>query len=167
MIREQLKHMNVHVDGRGYVGLATAMEVPKPEAIVREFSGGGMSGAIEVNQGKHGVLQASITFGGLVPEVIGAFGMVEGADLPFVCRGSTEDRDGTTHAHKVVMRGFIKMIDEGDWGGDDVGLKIDLSLRHYERHHDGVELLAMNPEAMIFRRNGVDQLARHRANIGR
>lgn len=65
------------------------------------------------------------------------------------------------------MRGFIENLDEGEWAsGEEVPLKLDISLRYYKRERAGVELIEADPLNMVFRVNGADQLAQHRANIG-
>lgn len=167
MIRELLHHMNVFVDGKGYFGVAYEVEVPKPEITTREYSAGGMSAPIDVRQAMHGKLTASMSFHGFDPELYSLFDITEGTDLPFTVRGSTEDRDGGTHAHVIQMRGIITKIDEGTWkGGEEVPLKLDLSLRYYKRLRDGVELLEAHPENMLFKLRGRDLLAEHRRNIG-
>lgn len=168
MIRELLQFQQVFVDGRGYAGIASAVEVPKVEVLTREYSAGGMSGKIKVRQAQHGLLTASVTFQGFDPDLYQHFGIAEGALLPLTVKGSTQDADGKTHAHAIKMRGFIAKLDEGEWkDGEEVPLKIDFELRYYKRERDGVELIEADPVNMVFRVRGVDQLAQHRANIGR
>jgi P2 family phage contractile tail tube protein len=83
-------------------------------------------------------------------------------------KGSVQGADGTAVAHEIVARGFIEEFDEGSWeDGAETAFAQTVSLRHYERWIDGVEKWAVNPAGMIIRRNGVDLLAAHRANIGR
>lgn len=167
MIRELLHHMNVFVDGKGYFGMATEVEVPKPELGTREYSAGGMSAPIDVRQARHAKLTATITLNGFDPDLYGLFDITEGRDVPFTIKGSTEDRDGTTHAHAIKMRGIITKIDEGNWkGGEEVPLKLELSLRYYRRARDGVDLVEADPENMLFKLRGKDLLAGHRRNIG-
>lgn len=167
MIRDILKFQQVFVDGRGYAGVASAIEVPKVEQVMRDYSAGGMGGNIEVPMGRLEKLTATVTFQGFAPELYTHFGIVEGALVPFTVRGSAEDGNGTTHSHVVKMRGLIKKIDESEWkDGEEVPLKLDLSLRYYKRQRDGVDLIEADPVNMIFRVAGVDQLAAHRANIG-
>lgn len=108
MIRDILKFQQVFVDGRGYAGLASAIEVPKVEQVMRDYSAGGMGGGIEVPMGRLEKLTATITFQGFAPELYTHFGIAEGAVLPFTVRGSAEDGNGTTHSHVVKMRGLIK-----------------------------------------------------------
>lgn len=48
MIRELLQYQQVFVDGRGYAGIASAVEVPKIEILTREFSAGGLSAPVKV-----------------------------------------------------------------------------------------------------------------------
>lgn len=168
MIREILLAQQVFVDGRGYAGVASAVEVPKIEIKTRDYSAGGMGGDVEIRLPRIEKMIATITFEGFPAELYTHLGLVEGALLPVTVRGSTQDGDGATHRHVVKMRGFIKKLDEGEWkDGENVPLKIDLSLRYYKRERDGVELIEADPVNMIFRVSGVDQLAAHRANIGR
>ena len=168
MIRELLQFQQVFVDGKGYAGVASAVQVPTVELLTREFSAGGMSGPVKVRQARHGLLAATITFQGFDPDLYTGLGIAEGQLLPLTVKGSTQDLDGNTHAHAIKMRGFIEKLDEGEWkDGEEVPLKLDLSLRYYKRERGGVELIEADPVNMIFRVNGVDQLAEHRANIGR
>ena len=167
-MKEILKFMHVFVDGRGYAGMASSVELPKMEVITRDFMAGGMSGAVEVRMARHEKLTATMQFEGIDPQLIGLFDIGEGKTISLTCRGSAEDRDGTTHAHVVKMRGFIKKLDEGEWKeGEEVPLKLELAIDYYKREHDGVELIEADPINMIFRVKGVDQLAQHRRNIGR
>ena len=167
-MRELLTFQQVFVDGKGYAGEASAVQVPVIEVLTREFSAGGMGGPIEVRQGRHGLLTASLTFQGFDPDLYVSLGLTEGSLLPLTVKGSTQDIDGTTRAHAIKMRGFIKKLDEGEWkDGEEVPLKLDMSIRYYKRERAGVELVEADPVNMIFRINGVDQLAEHRANIGR
>lgn len=168
MIKEILQFMNVFVDGRGYAGVASSVELPKIEVITREYGAAGMSGQVEVRMARHEKLTASVQFEGIDPKLIGLFDIAQGKDIGLTFKGSTQDRDGTTHAHSIKVRGFIKALDEGEWKeGEDAPLKLDLSLSYYKREHDGVELIEADPINMIFKVRGVDQLAQHRKNIGR
>lgn len=167
-MRELLQFQQVFVDGKGYAGVASAVQVPTIELLTREFSAGGMSGPVKVRQARHGLLAATITFHGFDPDLYTSFGIAEGALLPLTVKGSTQDIDGQTHAHAIKMLGFIEKLDEGEWkDGEEVPLKLDMSLRYYKRERGGVELIEADPVNMIFRVKGVDQLAQHRANIGR
>lgn len=168
MIKEILQFMNVFVDGRGYAGVASSVEVPKIEVVTREYGAAGMSGQIEVRMARHEKLTASIQFEGIDPKLLVLFDIAQGAEIGVTCKGSTQDRDGATHAHTIKMRGFVKIVDEGEWKeGEDAPLKLDFALSYYKREHDGVELIEADPVNMIFKVRGVDQLAKHRANIGR
>ncbi|WP_224825760.1 phage major tail tube protein [Cognatishimia sp. MH4019] len=168
-MRDILKFMNTFVDGYGFAGVASAVEVPKIEVATRDFTAAGMSGPIEVRMARlANALTAKLTFEGFDPHLYETLDITEGSLIPFTCKGSTEDGDGTTHAHNVAMRGFLKVLDEGEWkDGESVPLKIDMSLRYYRRERDGVELFEIEPARMLFRVKGKDLLAEHRANVGR
>jgi len=167
-MKELLQYMAVNIDGFGYAGQATEVVVPKLEIATRDFVASGMSGPIKVRMARlASALEAEMTFEGFDPQLYDTFMPLEGETIPFTLRGSTQSGDGSVHAHKIAMRGFVESWDEGTWKeGDAVPLKLKMSLRSYERHIDGVEKWAANPEGMILRRNGVDLLAEHRANIG-
>ncbi len=168
-MRDILKYCNVFFDGRGYAGVASAVEVPKLEVATREYNAAGMAGPIEVRMARlDSVLMAKLTFQGFDPNLYQNLFTPEGDLIPLTIKGSTEDGDGRTHAHTINMRGFIKTLDEGEWkDGEEVPLKIDVSLRYYKRIRDAVELFEIDQENMIFRVNGTDKLAQHRANIAR
>lgn len=168
-MRDILKFMNSFVDGYGYAGLASTVLVPKIEVATRDFMAAGMAGPIEVRMARlANALTSTLTFEGFDPHLYETLDITEGSLIPFTCKGSTEDSDGTTHAHNVAMRGFPKVLDEGEWkDGESVPLKLDMSLRYYRRERDGVELFEIDQENMIFRVKGKDLLAEHRANIGR
>lgn len=168
-MRDLLKFMNGFVDGHGYAGVIASAEVPKIEIATREFQAAGMAGPVSVRMGRlASVLSAKLTFEGFVPELYKGLSISEGDQLPFTIKGSTEDNEGTTHAHAIKMRGLITTLDEGTWkDGEAVPLTLDMSLRYYKRERDGVVLIEIDQENMILKVNGVDQLAEHRAKIGR
>lgn len=167
-MNELLKFINVFVDGRGYAGIATSAVLPKLEALTRDFGAGGMSADVEVRSGRHAKMTATLNFEGLDPDLITLFDIAEGKTIAITLRGSTEDRDGSKHAHVIKMRGFIKELDEGEWKpGEPVPLKLPMAIDYYKRERDGVELIEADPVNMIFKVRGVDQLAQHRRNIGR
>lgn len=167
-MRDLLKFMSGFVDGYGYAGVISAAEVPKIEVATREFNAAGMAGPIDVRMARlAGPLTAKLTFEGFDPHLYETLNITEGPLIPLTIKGSTEDGDGVTHAHNIRMRGFLKVLDEGEWkDGEGVPLKLDLSLRYYKRERDGVELFEFDPENMIFRVRGRDLLAEHRRNIG-
>lgn len=126
MIREMLQFQQVFVDGKGYAGVASAVQVPTVELLTREFSAGGMSGPVKVRSARHSLLAAMITFQGFDPDLYTSLQLGEGSLLALTVKGSTEDLDGNKHAHAIKMRGFIEKLDEGEWkDGEEVPLKLD------------------------------------------
>ncbi|WP_107497432.1 phage major tail tube protein [Thalassobius sp. I31.1] len=168
-MRDILQYVGIFADGRGYFGDAQKVMLPKMTIATKEFNASGMSGPIKVRMSRlASALETTLTFGGLPSDLYDLLTVSEGEEIPFRFKGSTQGADGTTHAHMIVARGFVEEFDEGTWAdAEDAPLNLKISLRHYERHIDGVEKWAVNPEGMILRRNGVDLLAQHRANIGR
>lgn len=168
-MRDLLKFMNGFVDGYGYAGVISAAEVPKIEVATREFNAAGMAGPIDVRMARlANALTAKLTFEGFDPNLYNTLDITEGGLIPFTIKGSTEDGDGAAHAHNIKMRGFVKVLDEGEWkDGEGVPLKLDMSLRYYKRERDGVELFEIDQENMVFRVRGNDLLSQHRTNIAR
>lgn len=168
-MRELLQYMGVFVDGRGYFGEAKKVELPKLAVSTREFEASGMSGPIKVRMSRlANALEMKLHFEALPSDLYDLLSASEGEEFPFRLKGSLQANDGTTSAHRIVARGFVEEFDEGSWeDGKEAPLMLNVSLRHYERHVDGVEKWVVNPEAMILRRNGRDFLAEHRENIGR
>lgn len=134
-MRDILKFMNGFVDGYGYAGVISAAEVPKIELATREFTAAGMAGPVDVRLGRlANALTAKLTFEGFDPHLYRTLALTEGGQIPLTIKGSAEDGDGVTHAHDIKMRGFLKLIDEGEWkDGEPVPLKLDLGLRYYKR----------------------------------
>lgn len=168
-MRDLLQYVGVFVDGRGYFGEAKKVELPKLTVATREFEGAGMAGPIKVRMSRlANALEMKLHFETLPADLYDLFSASEGEEFPFRIKGSVQGDDGVARPHMIVARGFVEEFDEGAWeDGKEAPLVQTVSLRHYERHVDGVEKWVANPEAMILRRNGVDFLERHRINIGR
>jgi P2 family phage contractile tail tube protein len=168
-MRDILQYMGLFVDGRGYFGEAKKVELPKIAIATRDFTASGMAGPIKVRMSRlANALEMKLTFDTMPVDLYDLFSVSEGEEFPFRVKGSVQGADGTIRAHEIVARGFVEEFDEGSWeDGAEAPLGQTISLRHYERHIDGVEKWVVNPEGMIIRRNGVDLLAQHRANIGR
>lgn len=168
-MRDILQYMGLFVDGRGYFGEAKKVELPKMTIATRDFSASGMAGPIKVRMSRlANALEMKLNFDTIPKDLFDLFSVSEGEEFPFRLKGSVQGADGTTVAHEIVARGFIEEFDEGSWeDGAEAPFAQTVSLRHYERWIDGVEKWVVNPVGMIIRRNGVDLLADHRANIGR
>lgn len=168
-MRDQLQYMGVFIDGRGYFGEAEKADLPKITIATRDFSASGMTGPIKVRMSRlASALEMTLHFKAVPSDLYDLLSVSEGEIFPLRLKGSTQGADGVTRPHMIVARGFVEEFDEGTWqDGEDTMFSQKFSLRHYERHVDGVERWAVNPEGMILRRNGVDLLAEHRQNIGR
>lgn len=168
-MRDILQYMGLFADGRGYFGEVKKLELPKLTIATRDFQASGMAGPIKVRMSRlANALEMKLNFDTIPKDLYDMFSVSEGEEFPFRLKGSVQGADGVTVAHEIVARGFVEEFDEGSWeDGAEAPLAQTISLRHYERHIDGVEKWAVNPEGMIIRRNGVDLLAAHRANIGR
>lgn len=168
-MRDILQYMSVFVDGNGFFGEAQKVVLPKITLATKDFQASGMAAPIKVRMSRlANALETTMHFGAVPKDFADLLMVNEGELVPLRIKGSVQQSDGTTQAHQVVMRGFVEEFDEGEWqDGEDTAWVKKFSLRHYERWIDGEEKWVVNPENMILRRNGVDLLAEHRANIGR
>ena len=48
----KLKYMNTFLDGISYLGVIESVTLPKLTRIMKEWRGGGMDGAVKVDQGQ-------------------------------------------------------------------------------------------------------------------
>ena len=168
-MRDILQYASVFVDGRGYFGESQKADLPKIALATREFEASGMAAPIKVRLSRlASAMEMMLHFNTVPADLWDLFTISEGEIIPFRLKASIQGNDGTITKHEVVARGFVEEFDDGSWeDGKEAPLQHKISLRHNERHIDGVEKWVINPEGMIIRKNGVDLLAQHRANIGR
>ncbi|MBG6248731.1 MULTISPECIES: phage major tail tube protein [Symbiopectobacterium] len=135
----KLKFMNLFNDGMSYMGIATAVTLPKLTRKLGSYRGGGMNGA------------------------------APGADAVMLRFTGSYQRDDTGEiiTVEVVMRGRHKEIDGGESKqGEDTEIKISTQCTYYKLTMDGKEMIEIDTINMIERVNGVDRLEQHRLAIG-
>lgn len=95
------------------------------------------------------------------------FGVVEGANVPFVAREALESFDGVVTPVVHTMRGKIKEIDPGtSKAGDMASLKISMALTYYKLQHGDKVVQEVDIENMIHAVNGTDTLTGIRGALG-
>ena len=167
MIADILYDMNLFVDGRGFAGKVAELTLPKLMPTLQEYKAGGMSAAIDIPMGSHEKLEAEMTLKAFDANVLKLFNVNLGADVPFTARGAVQDDDGSKHAILVKMRGLIKEYDMGTWkSGEEVQLKLGLTLRYYKLERDGENLIESDPVNRVLVVGGVDQHAETRKALG-
>jgi hypothetical protein len=67
----------------------------------------------------------------------------------------------------IQLQGILKEVDPGSWKpGDKATLKATVACRYYKQVINGVTVHEIDVPNMLRIINGVDQLARTRANLG-
>ena len=121
---KKLKYLNLFNDGNSYLGLVSALTLPKLTRKLENYRGGGMNGAAPIDFGlDDDALTLEWTMGGLDTLVLQQWGAVDATPLRFA--GSFQQDDtGETLAVEVVMRGRHKEIDFGEYKqGEDTETK--------------------------------------------
>ncbi|BCS94623.1 phage major tail tube protein [Desulfoluna limicola] len=165
MLPKKLKNFTAFVDGRGYVGRVTEVEVPKLALKMEEYRAGGMDAAVEIETGME-KLESSLTFAEYDEEIYKMFGLVDGNAVSLTLRGARQNDQGTDEVI-INLRGGYKELDSGTWkAGDDATLKASVALRYYKLTIAGKELIEIDVENMVRKINGKDQLADQRKALG-
>ncbi|WP_322999959.1 phage major tail tube protein [Castellaniella sp.] len=159
MIADILYDVNLFVDGRGYAGRIKEFIPPVIEAKTIEYQAGGMAAAVDVPMGRINKLTAEATMYSFDRDVMQTFRILPGEQFAFVGRASMVSDDGTKKPVVVTMRGITPKVDPGTWApGEEMPLKISMSLRYYKLEIDGAVIYEIDPVNYKFIVNGVDQL---------
>ena len=167
MINNLVTKLNLYVDGKGYLGQVQEFTPPKIAQKMREYNAGGMAGAIDIPIGEVEKLEADFTLSNYDDALLKQFSVIMGASVPLRMAGALRNEDGSTSKLEINLRGTIREIDMGGWKpGDDVNLKITMSLYYYRLVHSGETLIEIDPQNMVLVVNGNDQLSGMRTALG-
>lgn len=158
-----LKAFNLYIDGEGYAGRADAITLPPLTFVKEDHRAGGMDApkGIELGMEK---LVLSMVVSDLDPRILGRLG-VDG--LPLVARGSVQEQGHEAEAVNVTMKGDWQGLEFGEWRpGSKSTLTLTADLDYFRYRQNDVEYVEIDVVNMVRSIFGVDQLARHRANIG-
>lgn len=162
-----LKNMNLFNEGQTYLGQAEELTPPKISHKMEEYRGGGMIGAVMIDQGLE-AMELESTFGGHVTQFVRQMGAGQHDGVLLRAFGAYQSDDtGNVSSVQLVMRGRHQEIDRGGWKPGDKGeFKIKSPLSYYKEIVDGVELLEIDQARGIYRVGGVDRYADIRRAIG-
>jgi len=166
-IENILKNLNLFVDGRGFAGKVTEIELPKLTMKTSEYRAGGMDAPVEVEMGME-KLETTFTLNGYDPEVLKLFGLAPGNSKSLTLRGTLINQEtGVQQPILINLRGMMREVDMGTWKpGEDATLKISVALTYYKLAHNGVVIYEIDPAGMKRIINGVDQLLQTRIHLG-
>ena len=161
-----LKQWSIFVDGRGFAGNCEEFNAPKLDVKTEDFEGGGMDAAIEVEMGME-KLMCDFTLTKFDPKVIALWGIGVTRYVPIVARGSVQGLTGDPLPVIHTCRGIVKGLEPGGWGGKGKGtLKFTMNLRYYKLEVAGTVTHEIDIPNFVRIVDGVDILAKHRANLG-
>jgi P2 family phage contractile tail tube protein len=161
-----LKNFSLFVDGRGLAGTVSTLTLPTLTTKMEEFRGGGMDAPVEIDMGME-KLEASFELFDYEENVLGLYGLADGAATQLTARGALR-RDGEAAVAMVVnMTGVIKAMEPGDWqAGEQTTMTLQVALRYLKITVGGTEAIEIDKVNMIRRINGADQLESIRSAIG-
>lgn len=163
----KLKNFNLFGDGESYLGQIASVKLPTLTRSMEDYRGGGMSGAVKIDNGQE-PLEIESKFGGLMRPILRQYGITrhDGVQLRFAGAYQRDDT-GATDAVEVVVRGRHSEIDFGDAKpGDDTEFTVKSTLSYYKLTINGVTEIEIDLINMIENVGGVDRLADQRRAIG-
>lgn len=166
MIPQTLFNTNLFVDGMSFAGDVPTLTLPKLTTKTDEYRGGGMAGAIEMDQGLE-KMEASFITKGVRRESLKYFGLADGTAFNSTFRGAFRGHKGEVTAVVATLRGRLKEVDLGDWkAGDPAELKHAIAVAYYKLEIDGRLMYEIDMVAGVQVIDGKDQLLEVRNALG-
>ncbi|NCP11363.1 MAG: phage major tail tube protein [Sphingomonadales bacterium] len=159
-IPRKLKNMNIHVDGQGYLGVASEYEEPVLAIATEEHRGGGMIGSVKIDLGVE-PMEATLKMGGHEARLIRKFGTTRVDGVRVRLTGAYQADDGTpAQAVEVFIGGRFTEITPGtSKAGDDTEQEFKVAVAYYRRVVDGVPQVEIDMVAGRFIVGGIDRYA--------
>lgn len=160
-----VRNFGVFIDGRGYIGRADEVELPKLTIKSEEYRGGGMDAPSEQDMGME-KLECTITLPELDPDAIKLFGLY-GKNFTVTLRGAIRKQGEEAEAAVVQLVGAFKEMDFGSWKpGDKAQTKHVFAADSYTLTIAGETVVKIDVINMIRQIGSTDQMASIRAAIG-
>ncbi|MCF6764830.1 phage major tail tube protein [Thiotrichales bacterium 19S3-7] len=153
-----LLNFGVYLDGYGYLGEASEVQLPKITLKTADWSAAGISGVVEVDLGKVEKMESSFKLKGIHTRPIATLGV--GNTIPLILRAAIKNADGSIKQMNIEMRGLIKEIDYGTLNGEDMGEStILLNVHYYRLSENNEDIIEIDPLNNIRKINGENTLA--------
>jgi P2 family phage contractile tail tube protein len=141
--------------------------MPKLVQKTREFHAGGMAAPVDIPMGSLEKLECEFTLSAFDRAVLGLQNGMPGVVTQLTARGALASDNGVQVPLVVQMHGVLRELDLGTWKvGDDNNLKVVASLRYFKLVHAGKDVVEVDAINLVWKVNGVDQLAATRAALG-
>lgn len=166
MISDILYDLNLFIDGRGFAGRIKEFKPPVIKPKMQSYSAGGLAAEIDVPMGRIEKMEAEATLTAFDSDTLKLFGVLPGRQVAMTARGAMVSDDGTKKPVIITMRGLLSNIDKGTWKpGEEMPLKLSLSLRYYKLEIDGAVIYDIDPINYVMIINGEDQLETTRQHL--
>ena len=166
---KKIKLMDLFNEGNSYLGQTGEVTIPKLVRKFEDWRGGGMNGNVKIDLGLgDDTTEFNWKLGGIDELILEQFGAQTVDAIMLRFNGSYQrDDTGATSALEIVVRGRHEEIDFGNQKqGDDTETSIKTIWSYYKLSIDGVNKIEIDIPNMIEIVNGVDLMAKHKANIG-
>lgn len=165
MIPKILKNFNLFIDGRGYVGKVSEINLPKLNIKTEEFRAGGMDAPALVDMGIEKI-EGSFSLLEYDKDVLKQFGLVAGNAVQVTLRGAIQD-DTTVSAIIIKLRGMYTEMDMGKFAAGEKGeLQCTIACRYYCLEIDGEQLIEIDIDNMTRKIGGQDKMIDVRKALG-
>lgn len=159
-IPKKLKNMNIHVDGKGYLGRASEYEEPVLALATEDYRGGGMLGPVKIDLGLEG-MEAKLKMGGHEASLIRKFGTtaIDGVRVRLV--GAYQADTGLpAQAVDIFIGGRFSEINPGtSKPGDDTEHEFAVAVAYYRREVNGRTEVEIDMVNGVFEVDGFDRYA--------
>ncbi len=160
----------VYNTGQTLLGTAQ-VDLPNLQSMTAEVKGAGIAGAID--KSIVGMFQAmSMTFN-FRTVYEGIAELLEAKQHHLECWAAVQITDPgegrfLTKQHKIIVRGEFKNLTPGKLAAAETQDRtVEMEVVYFKEEFDGKERIEMDKYNLVYRVNGVDQLAEVRAAIGR
>ncbi len=161
-----LKKFKLFVDGKGYLGIADEIQLPKVTVKTREVTSG-FQAQVELDVGQLEKLEGTITLLEYNADMMKLLGDWSGATTPLTARGAIQAQGEAPVPVVVTLEGFFKEVDMGSWkDGEEAKLTLQYAIQKYKLQIGQDVIYEIDLYNDVRTVNGKDQMAALRAAIG-
>lgn len=161
-----LKKSQLFVDGKGYLGIADEVTLPKITVKTREVTSG-FQAPVELDVGQLEKLEGSMTLLEYNSDAMKLLGGWDDKTVGVTIRGAIQAQGNAPQPVVVSLQGFFKEVDMGNWkDGEEAKLTLQYAVQKYKLEINGeviYDIDLYNDKRIV---NGRDQMALLRAAIG-
>ncbi|WP_052713195.1 phage major tail tube protein [Pseudoalteromonas rubra] len=127
-----LKKFKLFVDGKGYLGIADELTLPKVTVKTREVTSG-FQAPIELDVGQLEKLEGTVTLLEYNADMMKLLGDWSSATTPLTARGAIQAQGDSPVPVVVTLEGFFKEVDMGNWkDGEEAKLTLQYAVQKYK-----------------------------------